>query len=139
MRYKVFTFGILVTLVLFIIFYASRKSDIFHNYTSIPSKTSIQLQTKKINVGTITRDSVWQGELNIKNIGKNNLIIYKIQTSCGCLTATAPRKPVPPDSVCTIKIKVAPKNEGSFVQRIGIACNTEISPTILSIKGKCKL
>lgn len=104
--------------------------------TVISKKTTIQLPETIIDLNLIPLDSIWNGEINIKNIGANNFIIYNINTSCGCVAVSIPNKIVPPDSICLIQIKVSPQTEGIFVQRIGIMCNIENSPLVFSIKGK---
>lgn len=71
-----------------------------------------------------------------KNIGKDTLLIYNIQSSSGCVVCYGPREPILPGKKNVIKVKYDTKRVGRFQKTVRVITNDPLnSPIILTIKG----
>lgn len=73
----------------------------------------------------------------IKNVGKSNLIIRKIETTCGCTGAMSNKRIIPPNDSTTIDIAFHSLNNSGYQNKtINLYCNDPKNPIIkFTIKG----
>ena len=74
-------------------------------------------------------------EYEIKNTGREPLVIQKVLTDCGCTTAEFPRQAIAPDEKGVVKATYDAKQMGHFHKQIGIYSNGSQQPLMLTIKG----
>lgn len=70
-----------------------------------------------------------------ENLGKKDLIIEKITTSCGCTIPYWSNLALPPSNKDSIKVTYDIENRGYFIKEIMVYSNSETSPDRLVIKG----
>lgn len=72
----------------------------------------------------------------MENRGSNPVVIYNIQTSCGCTTTKYSHKPLMKGETSTIEIAFDPRfRPGHFMKDIYVYTSAESDPIILKIKG----
>jgi len=64
----------------------------------------IQFEKQVIDLGYMTEGEVAGAEFIFHNMGKKDLVIEKIETTCGCTTPEWSQKPVPPGGEGVVKI-----------------------------------
>ena len=120
------------SLVLFVIFF------IFSTFLFAQEKAIFQFKTETIDYGNIGQDSDGKRFFEFTNMGKEPLIISKIQTSCGCTIPKKPEKPIMPGEKGMIEIDYDTKRLGGFSKIITIYSNAKTSRKRLRIKGFVK-
>lgn len=91
---------------------------------------------EEVNFNQISLSDTILKTIVIKNIGKNNLIIDSIGTSCGCTIINRYKNNIKPNYNTEITIKFIPENIGDFKKSIVIEANTDPPFNIFYIKGK---
>lgn len=82
-------------------------------------------------------DGVQNGVFTFQNRGKVPLLIYGIETSCGCTVAGYAREPVPPGGKGRITIAFYPEGRpGKFLKTIRVKSNAIHPETLLKISGE---
>lgn len=73
--------------------------------------------------------------INLKNAGNEPLIIYNIESSCGCTVASWEKQPISPNKETKIRLKIRRFEIGYFNKNIKITCNSKQSPILFRIQG----
>lgn len=94
--------------------------DAFHNFGDVPRRGG---------------DLVW--EFEIANDGGEPLVILQTRTTCSCLRATYPRRPIAPGEHAAIRVVYEPhKNEpGTFSKVVQVYSNSEGGRELLTVCG----
>lgn len=71
----------------------------------------------------------------INNIGKVQLVVNEIVTSCGCISVDYNKEPVEPHQSIKVNVCYQAENPGHFEKTIKIYCNTENAPLVIKVKG----
>jgi hypothetical protein len=100
-----------------------------------PPSTTIQLNTNKLSFGHIRIGHKSKLSIMLKNTGKNPLIIYSVQTSCGCIHINFEKKPIASKNKTIITALIEPKNKGFFQKTLDVHMNTKDSPLQLILNG----
>jgi hypothetical protein len=85
--------------------------------------------------GLIKYDGDGTCEFTFKNIGKEPLLLTRVQATCGCTTPTWPKEPIKPGDKGTIVVKYNTKIPNSFTKSIRVYSNAKTSVVTLTIKG----
>lgn len=73
----------------------------------------------------------------LANTGKNNIVIEKIDVSCGCIATEIPSYTIMPGKSQKLAVKINTKNKnGIFNKSIFIKSNAENSLEIIRVKGE---
>lgn len=75
-------------------------------------------------------------EFKFKNMGKNPLILEKVQASCGCTTPSWSKEPIKKKESSEIKVQYDTKRVGPFTKSVTVVSNAKNSPSVLIIKGE---
>lgn len=71
------------------------------------------------------------------NTGDEPLVILRMDTSCGCVDATYPRRPVAPGDKGEITITYDPKGQkGTFMKAMQVYTNERPGRHIISVQGE---
>lgn len=99
--------------------------------------TSVEFSTLHYNFGAIREDNgPSTAAFKITNTGAYPLIINRVSTSCGCTTASYPKKPIAPGASDSIVVKYDPAGRpGRFLKRVKVMANTSPAATNLDISG----
>ena len=99
-----------------------------------PTKVSISL--KDINFNTLQQNIHRDTVFYITNAGTNPLLIYNVETSCGCTTSSWTKRPIKPGKKGEVKVSYDAKYPGRFHKTITVYANIENSQIKLSISGE---
>lgn len=101
-------------------------------------KTDISVNKTEINLGSFNWEIPQETIVQIKNIGKNQLTILDIASSCGCTVPEYDLKSVPPGGIINLKITFTAERPEYFERNVIIHCNIKDSPIEIIIKGDAK-
>ncbi len=86
--------------------------------------------------GKVIRGEKVSYKFRFKNIGKSDLIITHVSTSCGCTVGSYPHEPVKPGEEGTIAVTFdSTHKKGIQNKSITIVANTQPNRTVLRIKA----
>lgn len=115
-----------------------------NKYTSLSgfktdSTTSIKFDNKSFIFSTIKKGDTAEHTYKFKNTGKNDLVITKINVSCGCLVPDYPKRPVKPGQTDSIIIRYTSKTkDGRQLGRLVFHMNTVPEENELILEGLVK-
>jgi hypothetical protein len=86
--------------------------------------------------GKVIRGEKVSYKFKFKNVGKSDLVITKVSTSCGCTVGAYPHDPVKPGEEGTIAVTFdSTHKKGMQNKSITILANTQPNRTVLRIKA----
>lgn len=100
------------------------------------SKSEINFDTTEINFGIVKSDSCVCHTFYFTNKGDIPLILYNVETSCGCIAASWPRTPVRGGEKDSISISFKSISHGYFCKSIKISSNSDPEVITLHVSGK---
>ncbi|MCF8360957.1 MAG: DUF1573 domain-containing protein [Prolixibacteraceae bacterium] len=98
--------------------------------------TFIKIGQSEVNMGTLAYKEPCCVDIPFQNTGEQALIIYNIETSCGCTVAGWNRKPVKPGDNGTITLTYDSEFPGFFRKTITVFYNGVNSPDTILLKGE---
>ena len=99
----------------------------------------IEFDTAVFDFGTILQGEQVGTSFTFKNTGKADLIIQKVETSCGCTVPEYDRAPVKPGATGTIRVRFDSDNkEGAQYKTIKVTSNCKDNIFELVLKGTVK-
>lgn len=90
---------------------------------NLPQTTAKATQTE-IDFGTFEKSQIRKTTIEIKNTGDSPLVIFDVNTTCGCTAATYDKRPAFPEKALLLEIKMTPKSIGFFNETVTVTCNT---------------
>lgn len=121
---------LIVLLVNFVFLSSCSKSEGEQKIDSsvIENMTVIKFEKKELDFHLVEEGEVVQGSFVFTNEGKYPLVIYDVNTSCGCTVADYPKGEIAPGEQGTISVKY--DSEGSSGMRISkeITVNANTTP-----------
>jgi hypothetical protein len=120
-------------------------SDIVKNPASLENK-KVNTQTAIINFENTEHDfgDIMEGEkvsysFKFTNVGKNDLVITSVSSTCGCTVTDFPKDPIKPGENGTIEVNFnSSGRSGKQVKVITVATNANPSEVQLTIKANVK-
>jgi hypothetical protein len=103
-------------------------SSVIDNMTEMKFERTV-LDFKQVEAGEVV-----QGSFTFTNTGKYPLVIYEVNTSCGCTVADYPRGEIAPGKKGTISVKY--DSEGASGMRISkeVTVNANTTPAKTKLK-----
>lgn len=94
----------------------------------VENMTTIKFEKKELDFKYVEEGEVVQGSFVFTNDGKFPLVIYEVNTSCGCTVADYPKGEIAPGEQGTISVKY--DSEGSSGMRISkeVTVNANTTP-----------
>ncbi len=118
------------------------NSDIVNNPLTAdgkgdPSKlAAISFEETQFNFGEIIQGQVVEYDFKFTNTGKNDLVIYNAEGSCGCTVPEWPKDPIRPGKSDKVHVKFDSTNkEGHQTKTVTLTCNTQPNQVTLQIVG----
>lgn len=117
-------------------------SDIVNNPNSASGEVDTDLPVIEFENDFYDFGKIIQGEkvsysFKFKNIGKSDLIISRVTSSCGCTVGDFPKVPVKPGESNTIEVKFDSEGRRGFQSKsITVLSNAQPSTNILRIKSE---
>ena len=119
------------------------SSDVIENPNTASGKGDLsQLPAFKFEEESHDFGKIMQGEtvsypFNFKNVGKSDLVISDVSTSCGCTVPSFPKTPIHPGQDGTIKVSFNSAGKHGFQSKnIVIVANTQPNTMVLRIKAE---
>lgn len=99
--------------------------------------TSIRFVEEDHDLGRLQSDTVVY-DFRFTNTGNQPLVVNKLETSCQCITAEKPSKPVMPQKQGLIRVRyVREKGQsGRFFRSVIVYSNATSQPITLSLSGE---
>ena len=94
-----------------------------------------KFESETINYGSINQGANGEKTFVFTNIGKEPLIINRIQSSCGCTVPKKPEQPIMPGEKGEIKVSYDTKRVGGFSKIITIYSNAKKNRKVIKIRG----
>lgn len=125
---------ILLLLNVFFIFSCSKKDEKKIDSSVIENMTEIKFERTVLDFKSVESGEVVQGSFVFTNEGKYPLVIYEVNTSCGCTVADYPRGEIAPGEKGMISVKY--DSEGSAGMRISkeVTVNANTTPAKTKLK-----
>ena len=125
---------ILLLLNVFFIFSCSKKDEKRIDSSVIENMTEIKFERTVLDFKSVESGEVVQGSFVFTNEGKYPLVIYEVNTSCGCTVADYPRGEIAPREKGMISVKY--DSEGSAGMRISkeVTVNANTTPAKTKLK-----
>lgn len=102
-------------------------------------KTDIEFSDNEIDLGTIKQGVPKTISIPFTNTGDHPLVIYNVETSCGCTEVQWPEKPVRPQKHAEISVSYDAKLPGRFIKTITIYGNFKDGSKRIQIKGEVNI
>jgi len=119
------------------------SSDVIENPNTADGKGDLsQLPSFKFEEESHDFGKIMQGEtvsypFKFRNVGKSDLIISDVSTSCGCTVPSFPKTPIHPGQDGTIKVSFnSAEKHGYQNKNVVIVANTQPNTLILRIKAE---
>lgn len=100
-----------------------------------PNAPQFKFVTEVMDYGTIEQSSSGDRQFKFTNVGKEQLIIQNVNSSCGCLVADWPKEPVMPGKSGVITAHYDTKRVGRFEKTLTVNSNADRPSIILKVKG----
>jgi hypothetical protein len=111
----------------------TKKNEIIAEDT-LPKVPVIKFNNLVHDYGTIYKNDNGVCTFTFTNVGKADLQLTNVTSTCGCTVPEWPKEPVPPKQSATIKVSYNTANVGTINKSIFVDSNTEERIT-LQIKG----
>jgi len=143
-------YNFLILFILTISFIGCKKnnnisSDIVNNPASIEnnkksaSNAIIKFETTEHDFGDIMEGEKVSYSFKFNNVGKNDLVITSVSTTCGCTVTDFPKDPLKPGESGTIEVTFnSSGRSGKQVKVITVATNANPSMSQLTIKANVR-
>lgn len=110
------------------------SATIIENFDSldieaIQNRPQIQMNQDTIDFGVIKGDEVFDASFTIKNVGARDLIIRKVETTCGCAIVEPEDRIVQPNKTTRLKVKFNSSGvEGKLYKHVRLFTNDPNHP-----------
>jgi len=101
---------------------------------TMPKVPVIKFTSLVHDYGTIYKNDSGICHFTFTNVGKADLILSSVTSSCGCTVPEWPKEPIPPKKSATIKVSYNTANIGTINKNVYVDSNAGDRIT-LSIKG----
>jgi len=99
----------------------------------------LQFAEPKYDFGIIKKNTQITVRFEFMNEGDAPLVIYKVDVSCGCMSAEYPKQPIKPNEKGTISVKIDTQRFlGSFNKNLFVKSNATEDVILLRIVGQIK-
>ncbi len=101
----------------------------------ITTLTDAELETERVDFGTLAIGNPQQRMVWLKNTGSKPLMVQDVVVSCGCTKVDYPEKPIMPNETGYLTISYDADKVGNFHKTITLYCNAVNSPLQIELKG----
>ncbi|MDR0558986.1 MAG: DUF1573 domain-containing protein [Prevotellaceae bacterium] len=103
-----------------------------------PPITTIEIEQQEIKLTDLQTGKTSEAVFKIKNTGIQPLIIYRVESFCGCTVPEWDRQPVISGKSAEIRVKITPEKNEYFNKTVTVHCNIETGQILLKINGTVK-
>lgn len=122
------------TLLFFVIAFIGNAQE---NKTAVAVDNSpvFEFETDVMDYGKITQNADGVRKFKFKNVGKSDLIITSVSSTCGCTVPSYPKEAIKPGGQGEIEIKYNTAILGGFNKAITVFSNASEPQKMLRLKG----
>lgn len=102
----------------------------------VTNNAQVEFKNKEVDMHILKYKVPASCSFQLKNSGKQPLVILDIKTSCGCTVPNWKKKPIKPGKEDKITIKYDTSHPGRFRKTITVYYNGPASPAELVVKGE---
>jgi len=124
-----------LTLFFFIGVLSINAQEVKSEVTSDTNTPVFQFETDVMDYGKIIQNADGVRKFKFKNIGKSDLLISSVSSSCGCTVPNYPKEAIKPGGTGEIEIKYNTAILGGFNKMITVFSNATEPQKILRLKG----
>jgi hypothetical protein len=103
---------------------------------TLQALTTVDVDRTEVNMGRFDWHGEQKAEFTLTNTGDSPLVIYSVDTSCGCTRVEYDLQPVRPGEKRFIRVFYKADAPGHFHKSVRVQCNTEASSLQLAIRGE---
>jgi hypothetical protein len=109
--------------------------NLLYDYVQLSYDATIAFKEKYIYLDTVTDQAHAEHYFYFQNMGKKDLEIYFIETSCGCSVVEYPATKLAAQAIDSFKVVYDVANKGYFNTEIMVYSNSKTSPDKLYLRG----
>ncbi len=98
--------------------------------------TTIEFEKAEFDMGMLENKKPKAVDIGFVNSGDEPLVIYRVETSCGCTVPQWPQKPIAPSKIGRIGVTYDAEFPGMFRKEIIVHYNGMNSPDTIVIRGE---
>jgi len=102
---------------------------------TLPKVPIIRFNSLVHDYGNIYKGDNGICTFEFKNVGKADLLLTNVSSSCGCTVPEWPKDPIPPGKSASIKVSYNTNSVGPINRHVFVMTNTQEERVTLSIKG----
>ena len=97
----------------------------------------VEWLNRQVDTGKIPFGIPVTHEFKLKNISKENLMIFQVRTTCHCTSVDWSREPILPGETTVIRATYDAQREGEFYKILAVSTNFDPAQSVpLAIMGK---
>lgn len=99
------------------------------------AQTTVEADRTEADMGRFDWREERTAEFVLKNTGDNLLVIFDVDTSCGCTRVEYDAKPARPGESMVLRVTYKADNPGYFRKEVTVRCNAEEELLKLTVTG----
>ncbi len=103
---------------------------------NLGKRTTIFIESRMINVGTIKKLEKKAATFTIRNTGDKDFVIENVDPDCHCTIVSWEKKAVKPNETATVTLEYDNSTTGIFQRTVTVYTNSSEEILILTIRGK---
>jgi hypothetical protein len=112
-----------------------KSKEIVVEEDTLPKVPVIKFNNLVHDYGNIYKGDNGVCTFEFKNVGKADLILTNVNSSCGCTVPKWPREPISPGETSSIQVSYNTNSVGAINKHVTVSTNTAEERITLSIKG----
>lgn len=125
----------ILTFLVFVSVFALNAQEVKSDVTPDSNAPVFQFETDVMDYGKIVENANGVRKFKFKNVGKSDLLITSISSSCGCTVPSYPKEAIKPGGTGEIEIQYNTSILGGFSKMITVFSNASEPQKILRLKG----
>ncbi|MDP3352730.1 MAG: DUF1573 domain-containing protein [Flavobacteriaceae bacterium] len=126
---------IILTFLVFVSVLSLKAQEVKSDVAVDANAPVFQFETDIMDYGKIVENSDGVRKFKFKNVGKSDLLITSVSSSCGCTVPNFPKEAIQPGSSGEIEIKYNTAILGGFTKVITVFSNASEPQKMLRLKG----
>jgi hypothetical protein len=126
---------IILTFLVFVSVLSLKAQEVKSEIVVDSNAPVFQFETDVMDYGKIVENSDGVRKFKFKNVGKSDLLISSVSSSCGCTVPSFPKEAIQPGGSGEIEIKYNTAILGGFTKVITVFSNASEPQKMLRLKG----
>lgn len=127
--------NIILTFLVFVSVLSLKAQEVKSGVAADANAPVFQFETDIMDYGKIVQNSDGVRKFKFKNVGKSDLILTSVSSSCGCTVPSYPKEAIKPGGTGEIEVKYNTAILGGFSKTITVFSNATEPLKPLHLKG----